>query len=363
MKQQIFKVLGAHFVVAFFLFLAFGSGSNDDNVVYTIDKVKDCSNKEEVLKAIQGKWQWTYLTGDPKDGGAEYRFEITGNKLKVWISREPWGQPFNMSKGYEEYFFDLSDVTSKEYMTDKRYLEFPNKGNFFGLTYHFLEPFWVECNPNNGELRMYCRAENMWLRADFEPSGQKITLGVKDISKAYDENLGYSSRNEILDDIKDEINDEECTYTFENGAIYVGQCIDNEPNGYGTIKYTNGNQYTGEFKNGKRNGKGTVIYASGSKYIGDFKDNKFHGQGMYIDESGFKYEGGFINDKYDGQGTSFYTNGDKYTGDFKDGIKDGHGTYIHANGDTWTGEFKNDEPYGKGIYKAARNGLEFEVNY
>ena len=45
-------------------------------------------------------------------------------------------------------------------------------------------------------------------------------------------------------------------------------------NGYGTFTWTDGAKYVGEFKEGSMHGRGTYITTDGSTYAGEFKDGK-----------------------------------------------------------------------------------------
>ena len=96
-------------------------------------------------------------------------------------------------------------------------------------------------------------------------------------------------------------------------------------------------------------GKGTWTYFNGAKYVGEWKDGDYHGQGTIT----IGYGGGGYGGKYLGE-----WNGDKYVGEFKDGNLHGQGTYTFgrypenrdANGDKYVGEWKDDKMHGKGTY-------------
>jgi len=40
---------------------------------------------------------------------------------------------------------------------------------------------------------------------------------------------------------------------------------------FGSYTYSNGAKYVGKFKNGKRHGQGTMTWANGNKYVGEWK--------------------------------------------------------------------------------------------
>ena len=53
------------------------------------------------------------------------------------------------------------------------------------------------------------------------------------------------------------------------------ECIEGDcNNGYGTFTWTDGAKYVGEFKDGLQHGQGTYITTDGAKYVGKFKDGK-----------------------------------------------------------------------------------------
>ena len=57
--------------------------------------------------------------------------------------------------------------------------------------------------------------------------------------------------------------------------VLADECIQgNCNNGYGTFTWTDGAKYIGEFKIGLMHGRGTYIWADGTKYVGEFKDGK-----------------------------------------------------------------------------------------
>ena len=57
--------------------------------------------------------------------------------------------------------------------------------------------------------------------------------------------------------------------------VSFAECIEGDcNNGYGTFTWTDGAKYVGEFKIGLMHGRGTYIWADGTKYVGEFKDGK-----------------------------------------------------------------------------------------
>ena len=110
------------------------------------------------------------------------------------------------------------------------------------------------------------------------------------------------------------------TYTFPDGAEYVGEWKDDKPHGQGTGTWSDGMKYVGEYKDGSRRGQGTLTWPDGTKYVGEHKDGNRHGQG-----------------------TMTFYNGDKYVGAYKDDKAHGRGTYTFANGSSNDGYFMEND--------------------
>jgi len=101
-------------------------------------------------------------------------------------------------------------------------------------------------------------------------------------------------------------------------------------NCYGTYTFADGAKYVGEFKDGNKHGQGTNTWSSGSKYVGEWQGNKEHGQGTHT-----------------------WTDGTKYVGEHKDGKRDGEGVYTFADGREVIGEFKFGKPWSAVAYDAS----------
>ena len=69
-------------------------------------------------------------------------------------------------------------------------------------------------------------------------------------------------------------------------------------NCFGTFTFANGAKYVGEWKENMMHGQGTYTFAEGDKYVGDWKEDKNHGQGTYTWPSGTKVSGYFMNGEY-----------------------------------------------------------------
>jgi hypothetical protein len=176
--KKFIKEIGSTLMVGVFLFLAFGSDDSSDS-----PKVKiDINNQQELEKYIQGKWSWERHTGDVNHTW-RYRFEINGNKLKIWQCFNNMDDPFDMSEGYEEYNFTLGSPTRDVDGNKSRNLEFAlfDKENFFGLTYNALSPFWVVSDENYNTPVLKCASGiPSWSRVKFESTGNKIIHNQSD---------------------------------------------------------------------------------------------------------------------------------------------------------------------------------------
>jgi hypothetical protein len=107
---------------------------------------------------------------------------------------------------------------------------------------------------------------------------------------------------------------------------------------YGEIKYDNGGKYIGEFINDKPEGRGVASYSSGAKYIGEFI-------------------GGFRN----GEGTYYYPNGNVYRGQWQRGKRNGEGVLSLASGGTKKGIWSDGELLQPPQLPAPINQLEDPV--
>ena len=111
----------------------------------------------------------------------------------------------------------------------------------------------------------------------------------------------------------------------------------------GTFTYLNGAVYVGEYKGFKRNGQGTLTYANGDRYVGEWQEDQFHGQGTLNLANGDRYVGEWQEGQLNGQGTFNYASGDVYVGEFKDGQRNGQGTYTYPDGTVEEGIWENGE--------------------
>ena len=140
-------------------------------------------------------------------------------------------------------------------------------------------------------------------------------------------------------------------YIWDDSKYYIGEFMNNIPNGYGIKYYSNGNiLYEGYFMNGKFEGNGKYIYDDGDYFIGQFKNGLRHGNGtLHYKNGNIAFEGEYINGKSEGNGKYIYENGNYYIGQWKNGLKNGKGIMYYSNGKImYEGDWINDKPEGIG---------------
>jgi uncharacterized coiled-coil protein SlyX len=72
------------------------------------------------------------------------------------------------------------------------------------------------------------------------------------------------------------------THISNKKASYSGQLRENIPNGTGIVRFESGETYLGEVVNGEMHGNGTIFYPGGSMDRGRFEHNVFRGAGTNI---------------------------------------------------------------------------------
>ena len=166
------------------------------------------------------------------------------------------------------------------------------------------------------------------------------------------------------------------TANYQSGAVYVGQIVDQKPNGHGTYSWASGSKYSGEWIDGQMHGQGVYTWFSGEIYVGEWINSKADGHGTNTKLDGTKYVGEWMGGQKHGQGTWTHPNGEMYVGEYKDGIINGQGVYTWSSGDKYDGGFKDLKIHGQGtyIYASAEkfigeskegefwNGVKFDQN-
>lgn len=203
--------------IAFIVNKCSGTFDKDEKIVININ------DKPALEKYIQGKWSWEKHTNDVNMTW-RYRFEISGNTLRIWKSVNNTEDAFDMSEGYEEFHFTLGEPTRDVDGYKARYLEFPlfDKSNFFGLTYENLAPFWIVSDEKWDTPVLKCGSGiPSWSREDFQVIGKKIII------KDWDDNNSSESSNS---NSFDENNSEQQNFD-ENESSLIDDRSESEKNG------------------------------------------------------------------------------------------------------------------------------------
>jgi hypothetical protein len=137
--------------------------------------------------------------------------------------------------------------------------------------------------------------------------------------------------------------------TFQDGARYVGDVQNGQPNGQGEMTYADGSRYTGQFRDGLRDGQGQMSLTDGLVYEGAFVRDSIDGQGRLAWPDGAVYTGDFVAGKRTGQGVYQWPSGSQYQGRFDDGVIVGPGVFTSADGERYEGDFQNGRRTGQGV--------------
>ena len=76
--------------------------------------------------------------------------------------------------------------------------------------------------------------------------------------------------------LKKYVNVEVSMIVSENGDVYIGQQVNEQKQGLGSMYYVNGNVYTGNWFNDIREGCGVFIENTGTQFVGKWHNNKLH---------------------------------------------------------------------------------------
>ena len=85
--------------------------------------------------------------------------------------------------------------------------------------------------------------------------------------------------------------DSNCFMLYDDGTLYSGECLDDEPHGYGWMVYDRRHnsdlmKYVGNWYKGKKNGQGQQFYNDKSVYYGKFKNDSLHEEGLMMMSDG-----------------------------------------------------------------------------
>lgn len=139
------------------------------------------------------------------------------------------------------------------------------------------------------------------------------------------------------------------TYTFSNGATYVGVIRNGKMHGEGRYNDPSGGFYEGQWKDGIMHGRGRCIAANGEKYEGEYIEGLPHGRGTYNFQNGNIYEGEYVRGKIEGHGVIRFPDRRRFEGAFKNNKKHGRGRYEGATG-IYEGEYQDGKKEGRGTF-------------
>ena len=192
------------------------------------------------------------------------------------------------------------------------------------------------------------------------------------------------------------------TYTWSDGTIYAGGVLRGMRHGHGILKGPNGSpyykgswllgrrhgfgvlaynaeftcRYVGDWVDDNREGRGTMHYASGNVYAGEWSRGNKCGYGkMSWRQPGEYYEGSWSDDHPDGHGEHVWLEsradcgshieihrGNRFCGQWKAGLRHGTGTFYYASGARYSGEWVGGFKQGSGTF-IQENGKLFVGNF
>lgn len=148
-------------------------------------------------------------------------------------------------------------------------------------------------------------------------------------------------------------------FTYSNGAIYVGNWVNQKHHGKGAMFWTDGSFFQGEYSDGLKKGNGLYTWPDGSFFEGEYHEDKKHGTGVLQTADGTRYEGNFIKGFKEGKGCQLWRDGSSYEGDWSQDKHNGKGvmkyaidgkssssSYTWNAGDIYNGDFKLGQRHG-----------------
>lgn len=185
-------------------------------------------------------------------------------------------------------------------------------------------------------------------------------------------------------------------FTYDSGATYEGDFVDNKFNGIGRVRFKNGEVFVGRFIDNMREGHGKFFYDNGDIYIGEFKKDFINGLGTYFvaaDKTHFAgrwMDNGSELKRIDGDETSKpainpnailiiknallqeagLDNINKISKNLKfipvyskqcpkedQKWDECYGKFYYENGDSYEGDWVDNEMTGVGIYRSKNSGI------
>jgi hypothetical protein len=81
------------------------------------------------------------------------------------------------------------------------------------------------------------------------------------------------------------------TIFYENGDVFIGATLDEQPDGEGVMVSPDGDLYVGEWRIGRQHGRGYYLWADRRMYVGTWVNGVRHGAGsFYIDGESYNVE-------------------------------------------------------------------------
>ena len=140
------------------------------------------------------------------------------------------------------------------------------------------------------------------------------------------------------------------TIIKNSDGLYIGQInsSNGELEGRGVFFWSNGIKYIGYFSKNGLNGKGFIVDKNNKLiFKGQFINNERNGYGTLRYGNGDLYEGNFTNNKLEGNGEYHFSNGDNWEGVFQNNMKNGIGIMIKKDGDLFLTQYENDNFMGE----------------
>ena len=154
------------------------------------------------------------------------------------------------------------------------------------------------------------------------------------------------------------------TLTYEDGAVYKGEWVNDMPRGHGVMTFASGNVYDGGWVDNEMSGRGVMTFPSGRVYDGEWSNSACNGHGKmtYADESESVYEGNWLDNLKHGEGKMTY-NGRVYKGNWRNDERNGEGELTYPDGQKYKGEWLNDKMNGQGKMTYADDERVYEGNW